>query len=168
MDLVVLVTGLVARKNDKLEEVLKLPVGIGGFYNEIHPKLRPVETVIDGVFLAGSCQFPKTAGESVASALASVAKTSALLMKGYVELEPVVAWDKCTWCGDCAEACPYDAIGKTKTPEGKAVAQVNRTLCKGCGACGPVCDLNAIELDGYSDAQIETAIERLAEALAEV
>ncbi len=164
-DLVVLVTGLTSRPNEKLESVLKLPVGNGGFYNEIHPKLRPVETVIDGVFLAGSCQFPKSLSESVASSLASVAKSSALLLKGFVELEPIVAsvdWDACLWCGDCAEACPYGAIGKTTTPDGKEVAEVNRALCKGCGACGPACKVNAIELDGYTDAQVETAIEKMA------
>ena len=91
VDLVVLVTGMVPRKNEELADILKLPIGMDGFYNEIHPKLRPVETVIDGVFIAGASQGPKTLAESAASSLAAVSKSAALLMKGYVDLEPLIA-----------------------------------------------------------------------------
>ena len=90
-DLVVLVTGMEPRENDTLNQVLKIREGADGFYKEIHPKLRPVETVIDGVFIAGAAQGPKTMSESVISALAAVAKTGSLLKKGYVDLEPLVA-----------------------------------------------------------------------------
>jgi heterodisulfide reductase subunit A len=163
-DLVVLVTGMEARPNDELTRVLKLPLGVDRFYNEIHPKLRPVETVIDGVYIAGSCQGPKNAGESVVSSLAAVAKAAALLIKGYVDLQPFVAYvkaDLCTWCGKCAAACPYSAI--EKIPYGdKEVAQVVDVLCKGCGACLPVCPLDATQLKGYTDEQIEAMIEVLA------
>ena len=138
-DLVVLVTGMTARPNDELTRVLKLPLGADRFYNEIHPKLRPVETVIDGVYIAGSCQGPKNAGESVVSSLAAVAKAAALLIKGYVDLQPFVAYVKaeiCAWCGKCAAACPYAAIEKVAYGD-KEVAQVVDVLCKGCGACLP-------------------------------
>ena len=87
-DLVVLVTGMVPRENANLANVLKLPVDAGGFFNEIHPKLRPVETLIDGVFISGAAQGPKTLAESVASSLAAVSKGAALLLKGYVDLPP--------------------------------------------------------------------------------
>jgi heterodisulfide reductase subunit A len=163
-DLVVLVTGMTARPNDELTRVLKLPIGTDRFYNEIHPKLRPVETVIDGVYIAGSCQGPKNAGESVVSSLAAVAKAAALLVKGYVDLQPFVAYvkaDVCAWCGKCADACPYSAI--EKIPYGdKEVAQVVDVLCKGCGACLPACPLDATQLKGYSDEQIEAMIDVLA------
>ena len=163
-DLVVLVTGMAARPNDDLTRVLKLPLGVDHFYNEIHPKLRPVETVIDGVYIAGSCQGPKNAGESVVSSLAAVAKAAALLIKGYVDLQPFVAYvkaDLCAWCGKCADACPYSAI--EKVPYGdKEVAQVIDVLCKGCGACLPVCPLDATQLKGYTDEQIEAMIDVLA------
>ncbi len=112
-DLLVLVTGMVPRENARLIDVLKLPVGKDGFFNEIHPKLRPVETVLDGVFIAGASQGPKNLAESVASSMAAVSKTAALLLKGYVDLEPLVAsveTDMCTWCGECQKVCPYDAI----------------------------------------------------------
>jgi len=163
-DLVVLVTGMTARRNDELTRVLKLPLGTDRFYNEIHPKLRPVETVIDGVYIAGSCQGPKNAGESVVSSLAAVAKAAALLVKGYVDLQPFVAHvrsELCVWCGKCADACPYSAIEKIAYGD-KEVAQVVDVLCKGCGACLPVCPLDATQLKGYTDEQIEAMIDVLA------
>jgi heterodisulfide reductase subunit A len=164
VDLVVLVTGMTARANDGLTKVLKLPLGADRFYNEIHPKLRPVETVIDGVYIAGSCQGPKNAGESVVSSLSAVAKAAALLVKGYVDLQPFVAYvkaDACTWCGKCQPACPYGAIEKVAYGD-KEVAQVVDVLCKGCGACLPPCPLDATQLKGYTDEQIEAMIDVLA------
>ena len=88
VDLVVLVTGMVPRRNEELTGLLKLPVGSDGFYNEIHPKLRPVETVVDGVLIAGSCQGPKTAAESVASGLAAVTQSGGILKKRHRRARP--------------------------------------------------------------------------------
>jgi heterodisulfide reductase subunit A len=130
-DLVVLVTGMEPRENDKLNQVLKIPESVDGFYKEIHPKLRPVETVIDGVFIAGAAQSPKTMSESVTSALAAVAKTGSLLKKGYVDLEPLIAQvdtDKCIWCGECLKACPYNAIEKELGRAFQCVPMMRLTL----------------------------------------
>ncbi|MHB8156406.1 MAG: CoB--CoM heterodisulfide reductase iron-sulfur subunit A family protein, partial [Desulfocucumaceae bacterium] len=147
-DLVVLVTGMVPKENRGLVDALKLPLGKDGFFNEIHPKLRPVETVVDGVFICGACQGPKNSSESVASALAAVTQSAALLKKGYVELDPQMAEvdrENCQWCGDCEETCPYGAISRDG-----AAAVVNEASCKGCGGCVPVCKKGAINLKGYS------------------
>jgi heterodisulfide reductase subunit A2 len=164
-DLVVLVTGMVPRENATLLHALKLPLDAGGFFNEIHPKLRPVETVIDGVFIAGTAQGPKSLAESVASALAAVSKSAALLLKGYVDLPPLVATvnqDQCTWCGECAAACPYDgAVEKLRVGD-KEVATIHAELCKGCGGCVPVCASEAIDLAGYTNAQMRAMIAALA------
>jgi heterodisulfide reductase subunit A len=160
-DLVVLVTGMQPRENDKLNQALKIPVSVDGFYKEIHPKLRPVETVIDGVFIAGAAQSPKTMSESVTSALAAVAKTGSLLKKGYVDLEPLVGQvdtDKCTWCGECLKACPYNAIQKVICGE-KEVATVIASLCKGEGACVPVCPQDALTIEGFRNDQIIAMID---------
>ena len=163
VDLVVLVTGMVPRQNAGLVEVLKLPVGSDGFFNEIHPKLRPVETVVDGVMIAGCCQSPRTVGESVAAGLAAVAQSAALLKKGYAELEPLVARvdpAKCVGSGACLTSCPYDAITSIEW-DGRPVATVDPATCKGCGGCVPICDVDAIDLLGYTDAQMRAAIEEL-------
>jgi heterodisulfide reductase subunit A2 len=161
IDLVVLVTGMEPRDNDKLNQVLKIPESTDGFYKEIHPKLRPVETVIDGVFIAGAAQSPKTMSESISSALAAVAKTGSLLKKGYVDLEPLVAQvdtDKCMWCGECLKACPYNAIEKVICGD-KEVAMVIASLCKGEGACVPVCPHDAITVEGFRNDQIIAMID---------
>jgi heterodisulfide reductase subunit A len=164
-DLVVLVTGMVPRENDALLGCLKLPVDKEGFYNEIHPKLRPVETVIDGVFIAGAAQGPKTLPESVTSSMAAVGKCAGLLMKGYVDLPPYVArvyTERCAWCGECAKVCPYEGAVEKVRVGSKEVAYVHPALCKGCGGCVPVCPAEAIDLEGYTDAQVRAMIDALA------
>ena len=108
-DLVVLVTGMVPRENEELIGTLKLPVGRDGFFNEIHPKLRPVETVVDGLLIAGACQGPKTSAESVTSGLAAVTQAAAVLKRGVAELDPQVAFvheAACTGCGDVRGILP--------------------------------------------------------------
>jgi heterodisulfide reductase subunit A len=165
VDLIVLVTGMVARKNEDLVGLLKLPIGRDGFFNEIHPKLRPVETMVDGVLIAGTCQGPKTSAESVASGLAAVTQSASVLKKGIAELDPLVATvdpDKCTWCGKCETACPYGAIEKLSF-NGREVAAISEAGCKGCGGCVPMCPENAIDLRGYTDAQITAMIDGLLE-----
>jgi heterodisulfide reductase subunit A len=163
-DVVVLVTGMVPQANAELTSLLKLPVGSDGFYNEIHPKLRPVETVVDGVLIAGACQSPKNSTESVASGLAAVAQSGALLMKGVAELDPLVATvdaAACTWCGACTGTCPYAAIDKIFC-DGKEVATINAASCKGCGGCAPYCPVGAIDLLGTTNAQVMAMIDALA------
>jgi heterodisulfide reductase subunit A len=163
-DLVVLVTGMVPRENAALTSVLKLPVGVDGFYNEIHPKLRPVETVVAGVMIAGASQGPKTASEAVASGLAAVTQSAGILLKGFAELDPLVATvdpAACTGCNQCLPTCPYEAIATTEF-EGREVAVISAAVCKGCGGCVPICPENAIDLLGYTDAQMRASIESLA------
>ena len=161
-DLVVLVTGMVPR-HDSLELAgkLKIPVGNDKFFNEIHPKLRPVETVINGVFLGGSCQGPKNISESVQSSLAAAVKINALTKNPKIQLEPIIArvnFETCVWCGKCAEVCEYDAIHPLEM-YGKTVASVNEATCKGCGICAPICPVDAIDIAQYSNAEIEGMID---------
>jgi len=174
-DLVVLVTGMVARKNPELIGTLKLPIGGDGFFNEIHPKLRPVETVVDGVLIAGTCQAPKSVAESVASGLAAVTQAAAVLKRGVAELDPQVAVvnvSACTGCGVCVDACPFGAItlvaadgaaAETGTAPvaGARTAVIDVSGCKGCGGCTPVCTADAIDLRGYTDAQVRAMIDGL-------
>ncbi len=163
-DLVVLVTGAVPRDNQDLTSLLKLPVGGDGFYNEIHPKLRPVETVVSGVMIAGACQGPKTEAEAVGSGLAAVTQTAGILMKGFAELDPLVATvnaDACTGCDACVPSCPFEAIAK-ETVDGKEIAVISAAVCKGCGGCAPICPEDAIDLLGYTDAAMMASIDGLA------
>ncbi len=163
-DLVVLVTGMVPRENDALVRALKLPIGQDGFFHEVHVKLRPVETVVDGVYIVGAAQGPKNVAESVSSALAAVSKTGGLLLKGYVDLDPLVAKvdpTLCVWCDECTKACPYGAVAPVDYGD-RRIAEVNGVLCKGEGACVPVCPKQAISVQGYSNEQIHAMIDALA------
>jgi len=165
VDLVVLVTGMGPRKDHSISDILKIPIGRDKFYNEIHPKLKPVETVIDGIFICGACQAPHNITESVNSALSAASKANALISKGEIELEPVIATvntEDCTWCTDCSDVCLFDAIIKNSL-NGKVVAQINESKCKGCGMCLPVCDKNAIDLIGYTDNEMEAMIDAITE-----
>jgi len=164
-DLVVLVTGMVPSRQESLTQILKVPVGRDRFFNEIHPKLRPVETVIDGVFISGSCQGPKNAAEAVHSALSAASKAHAKISKGKIELDPLLATvdaAACEWCGKCLDICTYDAIQQVDT-DGKQVALIIQAKCKGCGACAPVCPQDAIDIIGYSNPEIDAMIDALAE-----
>jgi heterodisulfide reductase subunit A len=163
-DLVVLVTGMVPRGDNSIASLFKLPRGRDTFFNEIHMKLRPVETVIDGITISGACQGPKNIMESVNSALSAATKSFSYVNKGKLELEPIIAQvDKnlCTWCGECVKVCPFDAIRMVKD-ENKDMAAINTSVCKGCGMCLPVCPVNAINLIAYSDNEIESMIDALA------
>ena len=159
-DLLVLVTGMVPRPNEELIATLKVPVGRDGFLNEIHPKLRPVETVVDGVLIAGACQAPKSSAESVASGLAAAAQAAAVLKHGVASLDPQVAVvdpAACDGCSECIPACPFGAI-EMAAGDGHRVAVIAAASCKGCGACTPVCPTGAIDLLGYTDAQVRATI----------
>ncbi len=163
-DLVVLVTGMVPRKDNSIGSLLKVPKGRDKFFNEIHMKLRPVETVIDGITIAGAGQGPKNIVESMTSALAAATKSYSLVAAGELALEPTIAKvdaNECEWCGKCDEACPYSAFTKTEV-NGKMVAVVNESICKGCGMCLPVCPTNAIDLIGLTDSEVESMIDALA------
>ncbi len=163
VDLVILVTGMVPRKDNSIGNILKVPAGRDKFFNEVHPKLRPVETMIDGIHIAGACQGPKNITESVNSALSAAAKADSLVSKGEIELEPTLARideSLCEWCDECVTVCPYDAIVKLEE-NGKSVASIIEANCKGCGMCLPVCSENAIQLIGYTDIEIESMISAL-------
>lgn len=162
-DLVVLVTSMVPRAENEIGSLFKVPRGRDKFFNEIHMKLRPVETAIDGVILAGTCQGPKNVMETVTSSLAAAIKTYSIVNKGELELEPIVALvdaDKCSWCDACTNACPFSCIEMTEV-NGKKIASINNATCKGCGMCLPVCPTDALELISYTNAEMESMIDAL-------
>jgi heterodisulfide reductase subunit A len=162
-DLVVLLTAAVPAEGAReLGKLFGVSVDKDGFYAEAHPKLRPVDTTTAGVFLAGCCQSPKDIPDTVAQASAAASKAIGLLARGEIDIDPTVAEvdrDKCSGCGECILACPYNAIERV---EGKA--QVNVALCKGCGTCVGACLAKAITGHHFTDqeliAQIEGIFER--------
>jgi heterodisulfide reductase subunit A len=161
VDLVVLVTGMIPRANQDLVDVLKLPAGSDGFFNEIHPKLRPVETVVDGVFIAGACQGPKNSSESVASGLAAVTQSAVILKKGS-RARPARR-DRRSDRLHRLRRLPHGLLmTPSRWPPVTTPRSSARLAVGGCGGCVPICPENAIDLLGYTDAQVSAMIESLA------
>ncbi|MFX1534027.1 MAG: 2Fe-2S iron-sulfur cluster-binding protein [Promethearchaeota archaeon] len=160
-DLVVLATGLVPREDTKeLVRVLNINQSADGFLLEAHPKLRPVDTFTDGIFLAGCCQSPKDIPDTVAQASSAASRVCNILSQKQLEIEATIAVVdeiKCRGCGFCVDTCPYNAI-ELKTIERFGhtieVARVNEALCKGCGSCAAACLNGAIYHLGFTDGQI--------------
>jgi heterodisulfide reductase subunit A len=135
-----------------------------GFLLERHPKLAPVDTASDGIFVAGACQGPKDIPDTVAQAGAAAAAALAMMDRGTVTIEPFVprvAEERCAGCGLCVEVCPFQAIELVERRPTQLVAQVNETLCKGCGLCAAACRGKAMSLCGFSDQQLLAEMEAL-------
>ncbi len=152
VDMVVLATGMEPSEDAvEVSRTFSISRSADGFFREAHPKLRPVDTTSDGLFLAGACQGPKDIPDSVAQGAAAAARALTLIDAEWVDLEPVIAQiikERCSACGECVEACPYKAITVDET------AEVNEALCKGCGTCVGHCLSKAIRLLHYTDEQL--------------
>jgi heterodisulfide reductase subunit A len=159
-DLVVLATAIVPREDTKeLARLLNINQSADGFLLEAHPKLRPVDTFTDGIFLAGCCQGPKDVPDAVAQASGAASRVCDILSKKQLEIEATVAnvnEDLCRGCGFCVDACPYNAIELEA-----GIAKVNEALCKGCGSCSASCLNGAIAHRGFTDGQILAMIKGL-------
>ncbi|MCX5999363.1 MAG: FAD-dependent oxidoreductase, partial [Chloroflexi bacterium] len=157
-DLVVLATA--AEPSDgaaELAQTLKVSYDTNHFFIEAHPKLRPVETQTDGIFLAGSCIGPRDIPESVSQGSAAAAKVAALFSQEFLTTDPMVAaidQVKCSGCLLCNDVCPFSAIGPQQTRDGRTVSVVNETLCKGCGLCVAACRFGAANLRGFTQQQL--------------
>lgn len=170
VDLVVLATGMMPNPVDDLIDIFKVAPGNDRFLLEVHPKLRPVETAVTGVVLAGTAQGPMNIKESCAAAGAAAAKIEALLMKGEVELEPFVAVvdpELCEGSGKCVEFCPQEeAVAlETFTENGKTFqrAVVTPANCNGCGVCVGVCPTRAINVAGWRLDEFEAMVKAIAD-----
>jgi heterodisulfide reductase subunit A len=167
-DLVVLAVGMMPRDLHGLEKMLKISRGNDRFLLEVHPKLRPVETAVNGVILAGTAQGPMNIQESLSAASAAAAKVESLLGRGRVELPPFVASideARCNGAGACVEACVYEGAIALKTFEENG-SQVRRAVitpanCVGCGACVSACPNRAIDVQGWTLSQYEAMVEAI-------
>ncbi len=159
-DLVVLATATVPRADSaELGQRLRVGTDEQGFFSEAHPKLRPVESLTAGVFLAGAAQFPKDIPETVAQASGAAAKVLSLFSQRQMVQEPTIAYvdaDICSGCGLCVPACPYDA---RNMQEWRHIAVVNTALCQGCGACTMVCPNKACQVRNLTNRQILSMME---------
>jgi heterodisulfide reductase subunit A len=160
-DLVVLANGLVPNEElGKVSELFHVSRSVDGFLLEAHPKLRPLESAVAGIFLAGTCQGPKDIPDVVAQASGAASKVMGLLAKGKIEIEPlkaVVDNDLCSGCRICELICPFIAV-EMKTEkvddEERLTADVVEAMCQGCGLCVSACPTNAIKMRHSTDEQV--------------
>jgi len=157
-EMVVLATAAIPKKgSEEVARILNLTRGVDGFFMESHPKLKPLDSPTDGVFLAGACQGPKDIPYSVSQGCGAAARAATILSKKTWKIEPIIAVvdpNRCrnvtVKCGVCAERCPYGAI----KVEEKKPAQVITAMCHGCGTCAAECPADAIQQMHFTDAQI--------------
>lgn len=160
-DLVVLATAMVPAQTDVAAR-LRIPTDAYGFFQEAHPKLRPVETLTAGIFVTGTAHGPKDIPDTVAQASAAASKALELLSKRFLHREPttaVVNEAVCMACFECQRVCPYRAVERKeiRARDGRllrVVARVNPAMCEGCGVCAGACRSSAMDVQGYTDEQI--------------
>ena len=156
-DLVVLETGIIPDPtSDELCKKLKIVTGPDEFFLELHPKLRPVETPMDGVFICGTAQGPKDIPSTVTQAGAAASKAIGSMARGFIESSPYVASvneSLCSGCRMCEGLCNYNAISMVER-DSKVVATVDAARCKGCGVCAAACPAGCISITGWTDEQI--------------
>jgi heterodisulfide reductase subunit A len=157
-DLLVLSAGIEpAAGSRELARLLKVPLATGDFFLEVHQKLKPVETVAEGVFLCGLAHYPKGLGEAVAQAQAAAIRAAALLFQENIqqsEISAVIASDYCHRCLSCIRNCPFGAISVGE----EGVPEIHGELCRGCGVCAAECPAGAIRMSRFTDAELTAQI----------
>jgi len=155
VDMVILSVGLEAHSDaEDVRRLFNISCSHEGWFLERHPKLAPVSTFTEGVYLAGACQGPKDIPDCVAQAGAAAAEALSLIDRGFVELEPNTAFvqeEVCSGCRTCINMCPYSAV---VFKEKENVAEINGALCKGCGTCVAACPSGALQQNLFTDEQI--------------
>jgi heterodisulfide reductase subunit A len=160
VDMVILSNALEPRADaGEIAKLFSISRSRDGFFMEKHPKLDPVATTTDGVFVTGCCQGPKDIPDTVAQASAAAARVMAMICKGSVEIEAataVIEEEFCSGCKTCISLCPYNAISFN---EDKKVSVINEALCKGCGTCAAACPSGAITSRHFTAEQIMAQLE---------
>jgi len=160
VDMVILSNALEPRADaNEVAKLFSISRSRDGFFLEKHPKLDPIATTTDGVFVTGCCQGPKDIPDTVAQASAAAARVMAMICKGSVEIEAataVIEEEFCSGCKTCISLCPYSAISFN---EDKKVSVINEALCKGCGTCAATCPSGAITSRHFTAEQIMAQLE---------
>ncbi|MBN1416162.1 MAG: CoB--CoM heterodisulfide reductase iron-sulfur subunit A family protein [Bacteroidales bacterium] len=161
-DLVILMVGMEAREDShEIARIVNISQDKDGWFIESHPKLEPVATTTDGIFIAGTCVAPKDIPDTVAQARAAAARVLARIAKGKIEVDAVyseVIEDKCSGCRFCNQLCPYSAI---EFDEEKGRSYIISALCKACGVCVAACPSSAIKGRHFTDKQVLAQIDGL-------
>jgi heterodisulfide reductase subunit A len=171
-DHLVLAAAIEPNVNKDLVELYKCAANADGFLNEAHPKLRPVDMAVDGLFVAGLCNYPKPLNETIAQAKAAAARAATILSQTEMTLDAIKSFvtDKCDGCALCLDVCPYRAIKledyQAEDGRGHRRIATDKALCKGCGLCAATCPKGGVYVHGFTleqlKAQVAAALEEAA------
>lgn len=146
---------------DQLSKLFKISINQNGFLTEAHPKLRPVESLTSGIYLAGCAQAPRDIPDTVAQASGAASMVCALFSSDQLYHDPIIAGvdeDLCSGCGICVGVCPYSA--RTLNRE-KGIVEVNEVLCEACGACSAACPSGAAQQRNFTDIQLKNMVKAI-------
>jgi heterodisulfide reductase subunit A len=165
-DRVVLATAVLPNDTTALVEMFKCGVNADGFLNEAHPKLRPVDSTVDGVFIAGLCHYPKPVNEAVAQGKAAASRAGVILSRKTMKLDAIKshATHNCDGCALCLDVCPYHAISLVEYEDGGRIRRhidTDRALCKGCGICAATCPKEGVVVDGFTPGQLRAQVDAI-------
>ena len=169
-DYLVLAAGIVPNETQDLVELFKASINADGFFNEAHPKLRPVDSTVDGLFIAGLCHHPKPLDEAISQAKAAVSRAGAILAKDVMQLDAIKSQvtEKCDGCALCLDVCPYQAL---KLEEYRDNGHTHRritsdkALCKGCGLCEATCPKEGVTIHHFTMDQLKAQVDAVIESL---
>jgi heterodisulfide reductase subunit A2 len=169
-DYLVLAAAIVPHDHQGLTELFKCSVNSDGFLNEAHPKLRPVDLTVDGLFVAGLCHHPKPLDEAVSQAKAAVSRAGVILAKEAMQLDAIKSevTAACDGCALCLDVCPYRAISLEEYRDnGHAHRRIvtDKALCKGCGLCEATCPKEGVTVHGFTQGQLKAQVDAVIEAL---
>ncbi|MBN1277740.1 MAG: CoB--CoM heterodisulfide reductase iron-sulfur subunit A family protein, partial [Deltaproteobacteria bacterium] len=166
VDMVILCSAIEARKDAiDVGRIFGVNLGADGFFLEEHPKLGPLNTATDGVFLAGACQSPKDIPDTVAQASGAASKSLSLATRGIVQVPSAISYidpDICTGCQVCIGLCPYSAI---EYDQRRGISIINEAVCKGCGSCSGFCPSGAAQVRHFNKKQIFAELEGVMDAI---
>ncbi len=168
-DLVVLATAIVPNPVNTFVDMFKCGVNADGFLMEAHPKLRPVDTSVDGVFLAGMCHYPKPVDEAIAQGKAAASRAGVILSKKQLSLDAIksAVTHRCDGCALCVDLCPFNAIELTTYTDANGRPhkriKTNQALCKGCGICAATCPKEGVVVNGFTPGQLRAQVDAILE-----
>jgi len=163
-DYLVLASAIESNANSELVELYKCGQNEDGFLNEAHPKLRPVDMSVDGLFVAGLCNYPKPIDESIAQAKAAASRAGVILSKEVMQLDAIKSFvtERCDGCALCLDVCPYRAIQLEEVEVAGGMSKRIKTdpaLCKGCGLCAATCPKGGVHVHGFTLEQLQAQVD---------
>jgi heterodisulfide reductase subunit A2 len=169
-DYLILAAGIAPNDQHELVELFKANVNQDGFFNEAHPKLRPVDMTVDGLFVAGLCHHPKGVDEAISQAKAAASRASIVLARESMQLDAIKSevTAACDGCALCLDVCPYRAIKLEEYRDnGHAHRRIvtDKALCKGCGLCEATCPKDGVTVHGFTQDQLKAQVDAVIEAL---